>query len=187
MEVAEREADGFSTAAALREVEQDAKAAIPSLSLGFRPSEQAAEAGAMAAARVDAARAAGLACGWGRNVSLALAYENDASDLSGTKAKALADWDVQAVTLLRCISGDRLGATPVIEPAWATATVVMLAQAAYEHRSLPTGHLDPDRLAALADAVEAAGCTDAELLGHLRSPGPHVRGWFALELLLGRE
>jgi hypothetical protein len=24
--------------------------------------------------------------------------------------------------------------------------------------------------------LEDAGCTDAELLGHLRGPGPHVRG-----------
>jgi hypothetical protein len=29
----------------------------------------------------------------------------------------------------------------------------------------------------LADALEDAGCTDADLLGHLRSPGPHVRRW----------
>jgi hypothetical protein len=32
-----------------------------------------------------------------------------------------------------------------------------------------------------------AGCTDAELLAHLRSPGPHVRGCHAIEALLGRE
>jgi hypothetical protein len=41
---------------------------------------------------------------------------------------------------------------------------------------LPEGTLDPTRLAALADAIEDAGCTDADLLGHLRGPGPHVRG-----------
>jgi hypothetical protein len=32
-----------------------------------------------------------------------------------------------------------------------------------------------------------AGCTDAELLAHLRGPGPHVRGDWAPDLLLGRE
>jgi len=39
----------------------------------------------------------------------------------------------------------------------------------------------------LADALEDAGCADAELLGHLRSPGPHVRGCWALDLILGKE
>jgi hypothetical protein len=39
----------------------------------------------------------------------------------------------------------------------------------------------------LADAFEAAGCTDAELLGHLRGPGAHVRGCWALDLILSKE
>jgi hypothetical protein len=52
---------------------------------------------------------------------------------------------------------------------------------------LPAGQLDPTRLAVLADAVEEAGCTDADLLGHLRGPGPHVRGCWAVDLLLGKE
>ena len=35
--------------------------------------------------------------------------------------------------------------------------------------------------------ARGAGCTDAELLGHLRSPGPHVRGCWAIDLRTGRE
>ena len=54
-------------------------------------------------------------------------------------------------------------------------------------RQLPEGTLDPARLAVLADALEDAGCSDADLLSHLRSPGPHVRGCRALGLVLGRE
>jgi hypothetical protein len=46
--------------------------------------------------------------------------------------------------------------------------------------------LDAAGLAVLADALEDAGCTDAELLGHLRRPGPHVRGSWALDLITGR-
>jgi hypothetical protein len=53
-------------------------------------------------------------------------------------------------------------------------------------RSLPSGELDPARLAVLADALEDAGCTDAELPGHLHSAGPHVRGCRALDLILGK-
>jgi hypothetical protein len=44
-----------------------------------------------------------------------------------------------------------------------------------------------DRLAQLAEALQKAGCTDADLLGHLRSPGPHVRGCWAVDLVLGKS
>ena len=71
-------------------------------------------------------------------------------------------------------------------PSWRSPQVVALAQAAYDNRSLPAGTLDPARLAVLADALEDAGCTDADLLGHLRGPGPHVRGCWAVDLVLGK-
>ena len=61
------------------------------------------------------------------------------------------------------------------------------AEATYENRSLPGGTLDNARLAVLADVLEEAGCADAELLGHLRRPGPHVRGCWAVDLLSGRS
>jgi hypothetical protein len=70
---------------------------------------------------------------------------------------------------------------------WNARTVQRLAEAAYEERQLPAGILDPARLAVLADAVEEAGCMDAELLGHLRGPGPHVRGCWVVDWLLGRK
>jgi hypothetical protein len=62
-----------------------------------------------------------------------------------------------------------------------------LAEAAYEERVMPAGTLDPARLSILADALEDAGCTENELLGHLRGPGPHMRGCFVLDLLLGKS
>ena len=40
---------------------------------------------------------------------------------------------------------------------------------------------------ALADAVEVAGCHDADILAHSRGPGPHVQGCWVLDLLLGKE
>jgi hypothetical protein len=39
----------------------------------------------------------------------------------------------------------------------------------------------------LADALEEAGCTDANLLGHLRGPGPHALGCHALDAVLGKS
>jgi hypothetical protein len=44
-----------------------------------------------------------------------------------------------------------------------------------------------DDMRILADALEEAGCTDPDLLAHLRSPGPHVHGCWALDLVLARS
>jgi hypothetical protein len=99
------------------------------------------------------------------------------------------EMDTQAV-LLRDIFGNTFRpASPIAEGvlAWSNGLVVKLAEAAYQHRLLPSGHLDPDRLAVLADALEDAGCTDDWLLGHLRSPGPHVRGCVGVDAVLGRD
>ncbi len=85
---------------------------------------------------------------------------------------------------LRCLFGNPF--RPVkVEPAWRTADVLALARAAREEVS-PAGHLDPRRLAILADALEEGGCTAAGVLEHLRGPGPHERGCFAVDCLLAR-
>jgi hypothetical protein len=76
----------------------------------------------------------------------------------------------------------------IISPAvlaWNDAVVVRLAQAAYDERYLPSGTLDNGRLAVLADALEEAGCMDTDILGHLRGSGPHIRGCWSVDLLLG--
>jgi hypothetical protein len=66
-----------------------------------------------------------------------------------------------------------------LEPAWITPAVRHLAQALYDDRAF-------DQLPILADALEEAGCQDQSILDHLRSPGPHVRGCWPLDLILGR-
>jgi hypothetical protein len=73
-----------------------------------------------------------------------------------------------------------------LDLACVTSTVASLAQSAYGDRILPSGELDPVRLSILADALEDAGC-DGATLSHLRSAGPHVRGCWALDLILGKE
>jgi hypothetical protein len=70
--------------------------------------------------------------------------------------------------------------------AWNGGAVAKPAQAACNERSLPSGHLDPSRLAVLADALEEAGCSVTEVFDHLRGPGPHVRGCWVVDLLLGK-
>jgi len=61
---------------------------------------------------------------------------------------------------------------------WNTAAVPAMARFIYDERAF-------DRLPVLADALDDAGCDNADLLGHLRGPGPHVRGCWAVDLLLG--
>jgi hypothetical protein len=90
--------------------------------------------------------------------------------------------------LFRCIFGNpfRPGSLDPAWIAWHGGAVKRLAEAVYDERELPSGHLDAARLAVLADMFEESGCTDADLLAHLRGPGPHVRGCFAVDALLGR-
>jgi hypothetical protein len=71
-----------------------------------------------------------------------------------------------------------------IDPAALTPSVVSLARAAYDERLLPSAELDPARLAVLADALEEAGA-GAEVVAHLRGPGPHVRGCHVVDACLG--
>lgn len=71
-----------------------------------------------------------------------------------------------------------------VEP---TQSVVALARAAYEQRALPSGNMERDRLAVLADALEESRCADQEILNHLRQPETvHVRGCWAIDFLLKR-
>lgn len=63
--------------------------------------------------------------------------------------------------------------------AWNEGIVAKLAQAIYEERAF-------DRLPVLADALEESGCTDKDILGHCRGAGPHVRGCWPVDLLLGK-
>jgi hypothetical protein len=65
-------------------------------------------------------------------------------------------------------------------PEWRTCTVVALANQMYNSR-------DFSAIPILADALEDAGCTEADILGHLRGPGPHVRGCWVLDLLLDKK
>jgi len=83
------------------------------------------------------------------------------------------------LALMRDIFGNPF--RPVtVDASWLTANVTALAQAIYDERAF-------DRMPILADALEDAGCTDAEILAHCRGAGPHVRGCWVVDLLLSKE
>jgi hypothetical protein len=83
------------------------------------------------------------------------------------------------VALLRDIFGNPF--RPVaVDPSWRTSAAVALADGIYADRAF-------DRLPVLADALEDAGCDSGDVLAHCRSGGPHVRGCWAVDLLLGKS
>jgi hypothetical protein len=97
---------------------------------------------------------------------------------------------MERAALFRCIFGNPFR-PPKLDPSWLTwnsGTIATAAASAYEERELPSGHLDNTRLAVIADMLEEAGCTDTAFLSHLREPeAVHVRGCFALDLILGKK
>ena len=79
------------------------------------------------------------------------------------------------------------GESELSEPCfYVTDTVTRLAQSSYDERD-PAGRLEWDRLAVLADPLEEAGCDNDTLLAALRSEGPYYRGFWALDLVLGKK
>jgi hypothetical protein len=92
--------------------------------------------------------------------------------------------------LLRDIIGNPFSPSK-LDPSWLGwngGAIGKAAAAAYEERELPSGHLENNRLAVLADMLEEAGATDVALLSHLREQGAvHVRGCWVIDLLLAKQ
>jgi hypothetical protein len=68
----------------------------------------------------------------------------------------------------------------VLDSSWLTSDVVALARGIYEERAF-------DRMPILGDALQDAGCENDDILAHCRGEGPHVRGCWVVDLVLGRE
>jgi hypothetical protein len=77
--------------------------------------------------------------------------------------------------LVRCLIGNPFREVAV-DPTWLTSTVVALARGIAADRA-------HDRLPILADALEDAGCADANVLSHCRGAHAHTKGCWVIELL----
>jgi hypothetical protein len=83
------------------------------------------------------------------------------------------------VQLLRDIFGNPF--RPVaFDRDWRTSTALALARQMYETREFSA-------MPILADALQDAGCDNDEILNHCRDLGPHVRGCWVVDLVLGKE
>jgi hypothetical protein len=85
----------------------------------------------------------------------------------------------EEIQFLRDIFGDPFHPVSISQH-WLTNTVIILAKAIYNERTF-------DRMPILADALEDAGCDNADILNHCRQPGAHVLGCWALDLLLNKQ
>jgi hypothetical protein len=80
---------------------------------------------------------------------------------------------------LRCVLGNPF--RPVsFSSEWRTDTALALARTMYERR-------DFSAMPILADALQDAECDNPDILEHCHSPGPHVRGCWVVDLVLGKE
>lgn len=83
--------------------------------------------------------------------------------------------------LLRDIVGNPFRSVAVAESwlRWNDGTVPKIAQTIYDKSHFTD-------LPILADALEDAGCDNDDILRHCREPAEHVRGCWAVDLLLGK-
>ena len=108
----------------------------------------------------------------------ARAFAVDAVRASGGATERTDEWRRQC-RLIRCVFGECF-CRGDIDPAWVTPTIKKMAELAYEERRF-------DDLPILGDALEDAGCDNADILNHCRQPGEHGRGCWVVDLLTGRS
>jgi tetratricopeptide (TPR) repeat protein len=112
--------------------------------------------------------------------------ETDLVDLFGERRESHPfplGFTPEGADLIREVFGNPFRRAPGIAPgwlAWNDGTVKQLARAIYEERAFGL-------MPVLADALQEAGCTDEAILDHCRGNTTHVRGCWAVDLLLGRE
>ena len=116
----------------------------------------------------------------GEVVDSILAVSFDAAEASQPMTAQMLELHCQ---FLRCLFGNPFRLVPALDRDWLrwnNDTAAHLAQGIYDERAF-------DRLPVLADALEDAGCDDADVLAHCRSGGVHVRGCWVVDSILGKS
>jgi hypothetical protein len=182
VEVTERFADGMAGEIELEASQAEAGAAVPR-----QNPARGASRGTKSWRNAQVLHAVTTAAWW---TASSPRYACTVAKATATVAKNRGlGWGNWQVHLLRCIFGNPFTPPPAIDPAWLAwdgSRITKMASTIYETRLLPSGHLDIARLGVLADALEEAGAADEEVLAHLRAPGPHVRGCFVVDAVLGK-
>ena len=109
---------------------------------------------------------------------LVMAHPGPGSDAQNNTRRA-AERRTQA-DIVRDVFGPLPFRPVTLAPAWRTPTAVAVARAIYDGRTFHD-------LPVLADALQDAGCDHGELLAHCCGGGVHVRGCWAVDLVLGKR
>jgi hypothetical protein len=183
VQIAEKAADGMATETELASV----KEALEQLDFSGQPAQATKRIAYKVAFQKDQINA---------DISRDVDEANTADDAAGVAAYSVvkrssdpAGWEAarngekeRQTAFLRDIFGNPF--RPVaIDPAWLAwrdGTVPKIARTIYDERRFA-------ELSILADALEEAGCADAEILIHCRGDDPHVRGCWVVDFLLGKE
>jgi hypothetical protein len=161
--VAEKVADGAATDGE----RADAWAAIADLNRQSAPLD-------------DLARWACLALGWAVGGGPRPAHWDSLWDFLPPAANVSGPPGVPTpAAALRCLFGNPFRRV-TFESRCRTEDAIGVARGIYEDRAF-------DRLPLLADALMDAGCDDDQVLDHCRLPGPHTRGCWVVDLVLGKE
>lgn len=108
---------------------------------------------------------------WALMAARATVYDDGSGGFCAAKRK-------DKLGLIRCVFGNPFH--PVgFDPAWRTPSLTAVAQAIYAERRFAD-------MPILADALEEAGCTSADILDHCRNGQEHVRGCWVVDLILGK-
>jgi hypothetical protein len=167
IEVAERHADGQVKIGELRSARHRCE--------DYRGSDKAATRAAFAVTDHKAITAAVFAA---QHAAGAGVSEHWLLQPRGHQQSTILERWGKQVLIVRDIFGNPL--RPVaFDPSWRTSTAVGLARSIYESRAF-------DRMPILADALEEAGCDEPSVLEHCRGDGPHVRGCWVVDLILGK-
>jgi hypothetical protein len=180
VEAAERFADGLLTEADFQEVLH------PIVDLWAHLPESVGREGAWSASHYIIAATRHL--GTGDGAPYAANYASGAlAGLAGTQGSP--DWFAvrQAEDAAQCqLIRDLFGNPPVpfhFDPHWLSgegSTAVERAREVYREGTFAS-------LSWLGEVLEQAGCRDRDVLEHCKGPGPHARGCWVVDALLGHE
>jgi hypothetical protein len=120
---------------------------------------------------------------WDEEVALDAACDCDFAALEAASASDYAEPPspvlIEQAAFLRDVFGNPF--RPVsANPRWLTSSALDLARTMYDSRDFAA-------MPILADALEEAGCDNVDILAHCRGDGPHVRGCWVVDLILGKN
>jgi hypothetical protein len=179
VEIAERFADGFAEDTERSDSRRCASQATQARGTTAEPTDPRYERRAASSAYYAVAGEAAKAANGASELAIEAFIWQQGEHAVCNEHPLIRDEQQLQVRLLRDIFGNPFRLV-VFSPEWRTDTAVTLARQMYESREFGA-------MPILADALKDAGCDNEDILDHCRGPGPHVRGCWVVDLVLGKS